>query len=70
MALTVDQVLELLREKQGELTQKDFAEKLGVSAAYLIDVYRGRRPPGPSILRFLKLEKRVTTVYWKTASGR
>jgi hypothetical protein len=67
MALTIEQVLELLKKKQGDTTQLDFAKKLGVTRGYLIDVYMKRRPPGPSILEFLKLKKVVTVEYEKSS---
>lgn len=55
--LSQDDVVQLLQRAQGDLTQKDFALKLGVSQQYLSDVLLGRRDPGPSILEFLGIEK-------------
>lgn len=40
--LTFSKLLQSLREAEGE-TQKDFAEKLGVSKQYLCDLEKGRR---------------------------
>ena len=37
------------------------ARKLGLSAAYVSDVRLGRRSPGPSILKPLKLKRVVIT---------
>ena len=54
---TERQVVELLRDDRGELTKKQHAEMIGVSAQYLGDVLHGRRSPGPAILDYLKLEK-------------
>ena len=36
-------------------SQRAFAEKNGMSAAYVCDVLNGRRDPGPSILKALGL---------------
>lgn len=55
--LTSSDVIALLRKQQGKRRQKDFAEQIGISPAYLSDVYQGRRDPGPAVLDFLKLMK-------------
>jgi transcriptional regulator with XRE-family HTH domain len=46
----VEGLLKLMKTLQGDQTQKRYAEKLGVSAQYLNDVYNMRREPGKSIL--------------------
>jgi transcriptional regulator with XRE-family HTH domain len=56
-ALKQPHIVQMLREKMGNMTQRDFAEQIGVSQAYLGDVLKGRRDPGPSILQFLGIEK-------------
>ena len=45
-----DEVLEILRKRQGEGTQNKLADDLGVSSAYLSDVFLGRRDVGVKIL--------------------
>ena len=45
------QVINKIRQLQGSSTQKDFAASLGISPQYLCDIYKGRRDPGPSILK-------------------
>lgn len=40
------------------------AEHWGVSAQYLCDIRKGRRQPGPSILKAMKLKR--TTTYTTT----
>lgn len=55
--LTEAQVLKLLKDGQGELTQKQYAKKMKVGQAYLSDVYAGRRFLGTKMLKFLKLER-------------
>ena len=59
-----EQVIELLRKRQGSMTLKDFAASLGLSVGYINDVYCGNRCPGPSILQALGVEK-VTTVDYR-----
>jgi transcriptional regulator with XRE-family HTH domain len=49
-----------LKRRQGERSLRQFAAELGVAPSYLSDVYRGRREPGPKILRLLGVRKRVT----------
>lgn len=41
-------------------TQKDLAEKLGVSTAYLSDVLQGKREPAGKMLEALGIERVVT----------
>ena len=57
------QVNELIRKKQGKRSLRSFATAIGLSAAYLSDVLRGNREPGPKILGLLKLKRLRTTVY-------
>ena len=57
--LTVDQIIALMKKKQGERTQRDLAKELGVSQQYLNDVYLHRREPGESILKGLGVVRRV-----------
>lgn len=47
--------------------QKAFASQHGVSQAYISDVLRGRREPGPAILNTLGLVAQPTT-YQKAKS--
>jgi transcriptional regulator with XRE-family HTH domain len=53
--LSKAEVVELLKKQQGKRRQKEFAAYLGISPAYLCDVYQGRRDPGPAILDHLNL---------------
>lgn len=62
--ITKEQVIEILKKRQGDRSAKALAEELGVSPAYLSDVYAGNRDPGPSILEHLGLEKQeIPSVY-------
>jgi|GEM_PF-1831074 len=57
--LTVDEVIALMRKRQGDGTQRDLAKELGVSQQYLNDVYLRRREPGEAILKGLGVVRRV-----------
>lgn len=62
--LTEKEVVEMLQKKQSKMTQKDFAKVVGISPAYLNDIYNLRRLPGPPVLRFLGLERG----YWRKSA--
>ncbi len=47
--LDLDGFLKFLKQKQGEQSDRKFAQQLGVSPSYLSDVYNGRTVPGESI---------------------
>ena len=56
-----EDIVSFLRHEQdraGSLTA--LAKDVGVSLSYLSDVCNGRRDPGPVILKYLGLRKRVT----------
>ena len=57
---THDKVIDMLKKRQGKRSLREFARELNVSAAYLSDIYKGRRNPGPAILEHFGLSKRVT----------
>lgn len=57
--MTAKQVIRKLRARQGQRSLRQFARELGISAAYLSDIYLGRREPGPKVLGPLGLSKRV-----------
>ena len=57
--MTAKQVIRELKTRQGERSLRQFARELGISAAYLSDIYLGRREPGPKVLQPLGLSKRV-----------
>ena len=52
-ALTEEQVVELLRDKQGDTTNRAFAQLLGVHESYLSKVYKGEIPIGAILVRGL-----------------
>lgn len=49
----------LLRERKGKRSLRHLGKEIGVSAMFLSHVLRGLRHPGPKILKWLGLEKRV-----------
>lgn len=66
---TRDQVIELLKVRQGDRSATDLADEIGVSKAYISDLFMGRRNPGPKILKYLGLVAEVKTqvIYRKVA---
>jgi transcriptional regulator with XRE-family HTH domain len=57
--LNVEQVRGLIRKRQGERSASEFAKELGISPAYLSDVYLGRRDPGDKILSKLSIQRKI-----------
>lgn len=55
--LTVSSVSEMLKTRQGSMSNVAYASKLGVSPQFLSDVYRGIRGPSKEILDTLGLER-------------
>jgi len=63
--LTREQVIKLLKKAQGDRHQSLYARELDVSRAYLSDIYRNRRDPGPTILKRFGLRRVSTVMYEK-----
>lgn len=59
-SLNRDEVNELIRDlvKQ-EGTQTAAAAKLGIVSSYMSDLLKGKRDPGPEVLKFFGLEKKI-----------
>jgi len=55
--LTPFEAVSLLRRRQGKRSLRQFAITLGVSAAYLSDVYKGHRAIGPKLQKAIKVRK-------------
>jgi len=66
-ALTVDEVIAMLRKGQGALSLRRYADELGITPGYLSDLYKGNRTPGQTILSQLGLAKKTVTLYEKVA---
>jgi transcriptional regulator with XRE-family HTH domain len=65
--LTHEQVVGMLKAKQGKLSLRKFAVVVKISAPYLSDVYKGRRGIGPTLQEYLGLERdeQTTVTYFK-----
>jgi transcriptional regulator with XRE-family HTH domain len=63
ISINREEVNALLRKRQGTRSLRAFAITLGVSVAYLSDILRGNREPGPKILKTLKIRKTKTVSY-------
>ena len=59
--MTEADFIELLKRQQKGLSLRAYAKRMGVSVAYLSDVYRGRRAPGPKLLGLNGFARRRTT---------
>ena len=55
---TVVSILRVLAKSRGSL--RALAREIGISPAYLSDVLRGNRYPGPKIAKYLSLKRKVT----------
>lgn len=64
--LTVEQVIDFLKKQQGERTQREFAEEIGITSAYLSDLYLRRRDPAEKVLGKFGITRK--TVYELKAS--
>ena len=56
------EVIELMRTAQGDKSLRTFGEEMGVSAAYISDIYNGRRSPGAKVLKYFGIGKTRQTV--------
>lgn len=56
--MSQDEFIEFLRNHIAEHgTQQDFAERIGVTPAYVSDVLRGQRKPGKKLLDAMGFER-------------
>jgi transcriptional regulator with XRE-family HTH domain len=63
--MTREEVVEFMREQQGDRMSKEYAAELGIHESYLSNIYRGKADPGESVLYALGLRKLV--LYTKAA---
>lgn len=54
---SLKQVVAMLKKHQGNATQRELAERIGISQTYLSDVLNERGLPGKAILDYLDLEQ-------------
>jgi hypothetical protein len=58
--MSVDEFVAFMKKQQGDLTDKRFAESIGVTPQYLCDIYNGRRVPGDSVTSALRATRSLT----------
>ena len=68
-ALTVQELLELMKKIQGEKTNTQFAADIGISKQYLTDIYNGRKVPSDTVSGALGFTTRVITQYVPSATA-
>jgi transcriptional regulator with XRE-family HTH domain len=59
--LSQQDLLKMLRREQGKMSLREFAKEIGISPAYLSDIYKGRRQGGKKLLDYFDLEKSIST---------
>jgi hypothetical protein len=62
-ALTVEELLALMKKIQGEKTNTEFAADLGISKQYLSDLYTGRKIPSDTVSAMLGFQQKIETRY-------
>lgn len=64
---TQEQVIEILKKKQGKRTAREFARELGFSANYIHYVLTGKQEPSSKLLALvgMRKEKTVTVTYFE-----
>ena len=67
-ALTVQELLELMKKIQGDKTNTQFAAEIGISKQYLTDIYNGRKVPSATVSGALGFTARVITQYFPSAT--
>ena len=50
------EILDLLKRKQGDRNCAQFAREVGITKSYMGDILKGKRTPGPKVLRYLGLQ--------------
>jgi len=68
-ALTVEELLNLMKKIQGEKTNTEFAAEIGISKQYLTDIYNGRKVPSDTVSSALGYKPQVETRYLPSATA-
>ncbi|HZE27821.1 MAG TPA: hypothetical protein VE083_10555 [Terriglobales bacterium] len=68
-ALTVEELLGLMKKIQGEKTDTQFAADLGISKQYLCDIYNGRKVPSDTVSATFGFTAKVETRYIPSATA-
>ena len=65
---TASELVQMLKDRQGGLTQQQYAVEIGVSPQFLSNVYNGIRSPGcEEILKYLapRNKKFIEQIVWE-----
>lgn len=66
MAIEHHELLDIVKSRQGDRSLRAYARSLDLSAAYISDVYRGKRPVGPFLAEAMGYEPvQVTHITYK-----
>ena len=57
-----EDVINTIRAGQGDKSLRTYASELGITPAYLSDIYHGRRSPGKTVLDHFGIKKTRRTV--------
>jgi len=68
-ALSVEELLGLMKKIQGDMTNTEFAGELGISKQYLCDIYNGRKVPSDTVSAALGFQAKTQTVYVPSATA-
>jgi transcriptional regulator with XRE-family HTH domain len=69
-AMTEEQVVIAIRKGQDGESLRDYAARIGISAAYLSDIYAGKRSPGRKCLDFFGISKKRIVEYRYVFEGK
>ena len=58
-------VIDIMRQKQGDQSIRKFAASLKCSASYVSAVYSGERTAGPKLLKALEVVKETSLKKWR-----
>jgi len=59
---TEEEVIRIIRAGQGDRSLRDYAREIGISAAYLSEIYAGTRSPGRKCLVYFDITKKRTVM--------
>lgn len=58
--MTLKEIIEELKEDQGDTSLREYAKTVGCTASYLSQVYNGVRPPSETLLTRINIERQTT----------
>ena len=68
-ALSVEELLNLMKKIQGEKTNTEFAAEIGISKQYLSDIYKGRKVPSVTVSSAVGYKPQVETRYFPSVTA-